>query len=83
MADYKNEKKKSKVINDSIRSEVAAYRTAVDRATVAVVERISEPVCVYYTYVNTKVKAAPPMYALSHTARAGALVSCSRVPYDI
>lgn len=33
-------------MNDNIRSEVAVYRTAVDRATVAVEERIFEPVCV-------------------------------------
>lgn len=55
LANYiKTRKKKSKVINDNIRSEVAVYRTAADRATVAVAERIFEPVCVYYTYENIR-----------------------------
>jgi hypothetical protein len=42
---YIKTRKKSKVINDNIRSEVAVYRTAVDRVMVTGVERIVEPVC--------------------------------------
>jgi len=84
-------RKKSKVINDNVRPEVAVSRVSYrGRSWVKVVgvERIVEPVCVYYTYRNSR-RWRPPRRCMRSrtycTRRRTLIVDLQRcgVPYDI